>query len=438
MEYIGLLITNLADVCLIYYFVKEMVGYKGKRAYFYTAVLAQCFINTYINVALGIADFKGFILMSITASVILYALVETQFIRVMLIIVISMTLMGLIELITGGVVAFVLRVPTAMLLEHNGARLIGILISKTLFFAIAKYTLPRLKLLSGIKRNQYYTIILLLLLNLIIIFMAFTFYSFVDDLAGHEMFYILGMGAGALLFNSLMLIIIRRLIEYSQNETAWKMREREYRNHFFYTKNIEEMVNTMKAQRHDFNNFISTLLGLIHLEKYEEAKKYILSLTEEVAAVNDVADNQNPVITALINIKNQRVKSNSITFDYCIDLPYQLTIKDIDITVILGNLLDNAIEACQRIERDRRRICLEIYVKDDMLIIKINNSKDEQEVMQKTKRFTSKGNRRDHGFGLFNIQQIVKKNNGIITIEDEGGEFKVNIALPMVIKGRWS
>lgn len=432
MEYFVLLVTNFADAFLIYYFVSEMVECKGKRVFFYTAVLVQCFINSYINLALGLADFKGFIFMFITASCILYILVEGQFIRVTLITIIAMTLMGIIELVTGGAMSFILKVPTAMLLEHNGFRLMGIMISKTVFFLLARYTCFKLRVFGEIKRNQYYTIILLLLFNLIIIFMAFTFYSFVDDLAGHEMFYIIGMGSGALLFNFLMLVIIGRLIEYSQNETAWKMREKEYRNHFFYTKNIEEMVNTMKAQRHDFNNFISTLLGLIQLEKYDEAKKYILSLTDEVAAVNDVADNQNPVITALINIKNERVKSNNIAFDYSIDLPFRLTIKDIDITVILGNLIDNAIEACQKIEKEKRRIYLEINTNKDMLIIKIINNKTNQEVLQKTKRFTSKVNRKDHGFGLYNIQQIVKKNNGIINIEDVGDEFKVKIALPLV------
>ncbi|WP_204402792.1 sensor histidine kinase [Alkaliphilus hydrothermalis] len=380
---------------------------------------------------LGLVDFHGFIIMLSTVTILLKILYKRQLLMIVFSTIIGMILAGVIELIVGALITFIFRVPTAELLESNGFRLLGIILSKMLFLLVVECIISKNRYIMKIREDHLYVLCLIALFNIIIIFMAFEVYSNVDNLVGNKVIYVIEIGLAAIVFSYLVLIIVKKITQLNQNEWIWKIREKEYQNHIFYIKNMEDMMMTMKSQRHEFNNFINALYGLLYQEKYDEAKSYILSLTEEVAVVNEMVSNPNPVITALINIKKIKAEQCKTVLNSQVSLTKKILLENLDLTIILGNLLDNAIEASTKIDENKRNIDLEIFSKGCNLIICISNYKNSKEFFQWSRRFTSKNNKEEHGFGLYNVAQIVNKNQGSIRIEDQEYVFKVIIHLPI-------
>ena len=117
-----------------------------------------------------------------------------------------------------------------------------------------------------------------------------------------------------------------------------------------------------------------------------------------------------------------------------IRLPEKISIEPIDISIIIGNLLDNALEACEVLETGEKSIELEVYTSNNNLIIRVKNTKSElvnSNISDTDSGYTSKQDTANHGFGLYNIKQAVSKYGGIVKFEDMGSSFYSNIAIPM-------
>ncbi len=105
-----------------------------------------------------------------------------------------------------------------------------------------------------------------------------------------------------------------------------------------------------------------------------------------------------------------------------------MNLKLIDLSVILGNALDNAIEAVENLSEDQRSINLNIYFEMEYIVIKLNNMYNASIINEDLS--TTKEDTKNHGYGLGNIKFIVKKYDGILKINKENSEFKLNVALP--------
>lgn len=123
------------------------------------------------------------------------------------------------------------------------------------------------------------------------------------------------------------------------------------------------------------------------------------------------------------------INEKHITFDYTIEIPNKIKMKPVDICVLFGNSLDNAIEACERITEGSKKISMIISYRNNSLIYSLSNSTNGHLV--KNGRFfkTSKNNYGEHGLGLSNIERTVEKYNGILNIQHEDNMFKLSAVL---------
>lgn len=107
-------------------------------------------------------------------------------------------------------------------------------------------------------------------------------------------------------------------------------------------------------------------------------------------------------------------------------------VNTIDLYAILGNALDNAIEAVEKFEeREKRQIDVLIYRKQNFLVINIMNPIPERLVYEEELPVTTKGDRKFHGFGLRSIQYLVRKYDGVVNISEEDGCFSLKILMPI-------
>lgn len=193
---------------------------------------------------------------------------------------------------------------------------------------------------------------------------------------------------------------------------------------------VENMYRQMRGWRHDYKNHITAMK--IHLENgnYDLLGNYLGELDNDLAVVDTVLKTGNLMMDAILNSKLSLAEAKNIAVDATARVPEKMNINDIDICVIVGNLMDNAIEAaCKFDDNGKRFIRVYIGLLKSELYISVLNSVGGELKKDGKGYISTKG--ADHGFGLKRIDKIVSKYNGYINRQDETDVFATEIMLPL-------
>ncbi len=161
----------------------------------------------------------------------------------------------------------------------------------------------------------------------------------------------------------------------------------------------------------------------------ENATSYASQLIKTAEEYRIIADLPYSMIRAMLNYKLSGAREDGIELRLDIHVPEGLPLNEFDLTVILGNLIDNAIEACKNVDADKRYIRLQLTYKPDYLVLQIENPTNRAPVLKDGAFRSTKPDLEDHGFGLNNITYLVSRHNGLMKIEADDGVFRVNIAI---------
>ncbi len=193
---------------------------------------------------------------------------------------------------------------------------------------------------------------------------------------------------------------------------------------------IENIYKQMRGWRHDYHNHIQTLLALTG-ETDEKVTNYLHKLNDDLSTVDTVIKTGNVMVDAILNSKISLAKANKITVNAKATVPNELKISEIDLCVIIGNLLDNAMEASLKIEnKDERIIRIFIGVLKNQLYMSVANAAS-GEIIKDGKTYFSTKDKANHGFGLMRIDKIAEKNKGFVNRQNEDGFFATEVMLPM-------
>ena len=192
---------------------------------------------------------------------------------------------------------------------------------------------------------------------------------------------------------------------------------------------VENIYRQMRGWRHDYHNHIQAMKGLA-LGASPELDIYLNRLDDDLVRIDTLIKTGNVMADAILNSKLSLAQCRSISVNAKAFVPESLSVSEIDFCVIIGNLLDNAMEACARIpDENRRFIRVYIDVMREQLYISVSNA-----TYGKAKRVgafypTSKGG--SHGYGLVRIDKIVEKYSGYINRQHEEGIFATEVMLPL-------
>lgn len=206
----------------------------------------------------------------------------------------------------------------------------------------------------------------------------------------------------------------------------------EYQNKIL-DKQVEEVQNiylTMRSWRHDYHNHLQKLKAHIMMDQIKEANQYLNELEIDLDNVNQLVESGNINLDAILNSKLSLAMKNKIDINYKAKVPKKLTISDIDLCVLIGNLIDNAVEACEKI-KDNSPKFVRVYIGifKQQLYISISNSTNEIIRKLDDEYITTK--RGNHGHGLKRINNIVNKYAGYINRQNEPGVFVSEVLLPL-------
>lgn len=200
-----------------------------------------------------------------------------------------------------------------------------------------------------------------------------------------------------------------------------------------YSKNMKEKETSLtefRKAKHDMKQHYISLLSMMEQQHYEMAESYLSNLVEESQSNNyNISRTENLVVDAIVNAKYSLMQALEIDCQVNIHIPTKLPFEMADLSVLLGNVIDNAIEANGDNVVNKYVKIYMVYDKNILIIIVINSYDGKLEKDKAGKIVTRKKDRHTHGFGLNSIENIVKKYHGSIVIENNSEEFKIKLIL---------
>ena len=154
---------------------------------------------------------------------------------------------------------------------------------------------------------------------------------------------VIAVVVNVLLWLFLMPRYVKRRISGFQNELV----DRHY-------DEVEVMYRKMRGWRHDYHNHIQVLKAYLSLTQYREALDYLDGLEKDLSAVDTVLKTGNVMVDAILNSKLSLIRERKIAVDATALVPGDAPVSGIDLSVLIGNLLDNAMEACMELPQEKR------------------------------------------------------------------------------------
>ncbi len=198
----------------------------------------------------------------------------------------------------------------------------------------------------------------------------------------------------------------------------------------------EHFYGSIRKVRHEMKNHMANIKGLVAGEQYGEVESYIRKLDETIQEIDYRFSTGNAVTDVIINDKYRRAAKSAIAFQVLFAYRETDTISAFDLGIVLNNLLDNAIEACEKVERKKRRISLNLKRKAHFLLVEVENSydgrlvwKDGESVPATMKQSGLPEILMEHGVGLKNVKDVAERYLGHLDIKVEEDVFRVTVML---------
>lgn len=184
---------------------------------------------------------------------------------------------------------------------------------------------------------------------------------------------------------------------------------------------------------HDFHRHLEIMLQMANKSRDTDMAEYIENLSEPLKEIASVIWIGDETVDYIINSRYSRAKEKGIRMEMNIEFPHNTNIRSNDLCTILSNLLDNAIEACERMADvaapDSPSIFLTIRRIQNILIIKLENSSPQPDYNSSGELNTAKENKTLHGYGLKNIESAVLKYDGVMQTSYEENIYRTIITL---------
>lgn len=234
--------------------------------------------------------------------------------------------------------------------------------------------------------------------------------------------------AAILIVNFMVFFLFDRisLLYIAKQESALIKQQNEYyANQLLIVEDLHTATNKL---RHDIKNHLLTIMTYLESNDTDDAKKHISDIIGAYQNNSEIIHTGNPAIDGLLNFKFHKAVEQGIKIDTKISLPSDFDFSPYDLTVILGNLVDNALYAVSSVETNKF-IDLRMSCSKGMLIIKISNPYTTTIIRKDGQIVTSKSDKENHGMGLKNVNEVLEKYNGTSDIDDDNGIFTITAAL---------
>lgn len=247
---------------------------------------------------------------------------------------------------------------------------------------------------------------------------------------------------GVLLYSTMIanVILFQKLVAYHEETGKRALLENQVRQMQKEIVEIQDIYTDMRGLRHDMRSHLANISLLVKGAAGSvntELEGYIGKMEETVSKLDFTSRTGNPITDIIIHQKRQEAEKKQIPFRSDFVCPQNLPIDVYDMAVILNNALENAMEACGRVEGERQ-IRLRSYVRGSLFFIEVENDFSGDIVMGKESGLpvSSKENGKLHGIGISNIQRCARKYMGDINIAISDTDGRKKFCLTVMMNGK--
>lgn len=191
---------------------------------------------------------------------------------------------------------------------------------------------------------------------------------------------------------------------------------------------IQNMYRQVRGWRHDYRNHINNMKIQLSQENYSGLSDYLNELADDLDTVDTVIKTGNVMADAILNSKLNVAEKMNIRLNVKANVPEALPMSDVELCSVLGNMLDNAVEACGTLPEEERFMRVYIGKLKGQLYLSVQNSAGKVRKSKNTYLSTKEG---EHGYGLFRIDRVAKKYGGYVNRQNEEGVFATEILIPI-------
>jgi two-component system sensor histidine kinase AgrC len=421
--------TSLFEILLFFIFFDGFFA-KKKTAFIYKAIIFFIAYIIHFSVSAWFFDVNFVMLASSTLiamgiCLLLYSgkLYARVFSPLLLIV-----LMVAMEMVTWMVFSPLLRIDPQQANVDPVSKLVGMIIKNILtLVAIKGITYYRKSDTSDIKTGYRFMLMIVPASSLVLAYVIFDLIIKV----GWENASIAIIGLLCLLYvNIIIFALFESYMRQLGKEYRYQLTEKQLDMQLAHYNQLAESRAHIREIWHDFKNHVNCMQVLYDNNDRESLGRYIKNLShiEEAAKVIDTG---NPVIDALLNNKQSIAAANGIKFDTELMIPSGLSIPPADICVVLGNSLDNAIEACCRIKSPdiEKYIRLVMGYRNDYLVVTVVNSYEQMPKKQGGVLKTSKSSPELHGLGMQSIDRTVRQYDGNMKVNYKDNVFTLELIM---------
>ena len=370
--------------------------------------------------------FKNFILILLLAMIIAVVCYEGSFLVKVFALFIETIISSVSEVAVMNIMASILVCSVTDIVTVPVYRFVGILLSK--FTALAVCNGIRVKRrMHRIHLNTAYWIIYTVLFGIVSMVIFFIFRMGYELNNTYYNTFATVSAVGMTFCTVLVLYLYERQAEQS---AQLRMREQYERHLKSQVKHLDEILlkqEELRRVRHDMNNQLVAIQGYFHEGDIAGGEAYVTSLLQNLQTPSSRIRTGNSALDAILSTKKALAESKGITVDMEVQISDQLPLEPVDVCVIFGNALDNAIEACDRITQGEKKINLVLVQREGKLLCHLTNTAP----INSSKDFsiTSKSDKKNHGFGLVNLRESLEKYDCEPTITYKDGQFSLKFVV---------
>lgn len=303
-------------------------------------------------------------------------------------------------------------------LERFAYMIFGIAFAAYIFTILSRFTYGNR---FSLNIKEWALILSVLLISSLIIAAIHT--NILNGNINKEQLYLLMLSElGLILINIICLYITSNLSETHKREEHLLVEKKQNEYTQKYAQTVKEQYEQTRRLRHDMKQYCTVLDGLIADKKYDEARELISENYKSISRSEVVVDVGNDFVNSILNAKLTLAKSLGI--EVICSVEKELSgIESADLCNLLGNMLDNAIEAAQKCEPEKRSIELNLSSVGNRLNIIIRNSIGYSVLKENPNLATSKPDQSEHGFGIKTIKSITQKYGGTTDFYEENLTF---------------